>query len=72
MLHWHCQGLCQATGREGRAERLGKIKLCCSFIWWHRLLPAGSLARHKTDAVAERGAGRGRGRAGKGRGREVV
>lgn len=30
-----------APGREVSAQRLGKIK-CCSFIWQHRLLPAGA------------------------------
>lgn len=31
-----------APGREGRAQRLGRKIKCCSFIWQHRLLPAGA------------------------------
>lgn len=43
-----------APGRAMRAESLGKIK-CCSFIWQHRLLAAGSLGRHRRSAGGEGG-----------------
>lgn len=43
-----------APGRAVRAEALWKIK-CCSFIWQHRLLAAGSLGRHRMGAVGEGG-----------------